>query len=396
MTEIKVLGSRWGIRPTGFENVLAQRAKLLGLFPVPGQPRPVDFTKLEGLVKDGLDGASDILLDKSHIDARDSRLARTLIFSGVDFATVDYLKVVQYWNDWLRHVDHGGATATDNITFKRKTKDDKTLIVEFVTSELATLVYCLRRSSFPYALFLKEGAVTSDQSDFVLTIERPHEFLVAQDVVGGAGQIAALVLPEMTETQLEEIVSATAPNASIKIVREIGTRKSLGLGLVDTGGTPNHALLAALQSHPQIDEAFFSVGADTSVQQCDVDFGTLPKMARNENVSEHPRLRVAVLLNILSVKELLDDDQYRFIVLDIEAEAARHGQLVSIKVPRPAHNYCPGLQQFAEPGLGKVFLKFANETQAVRAIMELAGRQYNDRTVLCAFYSERDFDLGLF
>ncbi|KAM9891651.1 hypothetical protein OXX79_010575, partial [Metschnikowia pulcherrima] len=48
-----IIGSQWGIKPKGFEKVTAQRAKLSGLFPLPGSPRPVDVTKLEGLIKDG-------------------------------------------------------------------------------------------------------------------------------------------------------------------------------------------------------------------------------------------------------------------------------------------------------------------------------------------------------
>ena len=66
--EVKVIDSRWNKVPEGFENLSAARAKLSGLFPLPGYPRPIDFTKLEGTIKNRLNNSDDILNETSRID----------------------------------------------------------------------------------------------------------------------------------------------------------------------------------------------------------------------------------------------------------------------------------------------------------------------------------------
>ena len=102
--EVKVIDSRWNKVPEGFENLSAARAKLSGLFPLPGYPRPIDFTKLEGTIKNRLNNSDDILNETSRIDPVDSKAARTLIVKN-DLSQISHLKLVEFFNDYLKAID---------------------------------------------------------------------------------------------------------------------------------------------------------------------------------------------------------------------------------------------------------------------------------------------------
>jgi len=414
---IKVIDSRWGVKPKGFEDVTAQRAKLSGLFPLPGHPRPVDITKLEGAVKDRLSNSNDILNETSKVDAIDSRNAKILIVKNINFDHVNYLKVVQYFNDYLKVIDID-ETSTNNIDSKRKTKDDKSLIVQFTNSMCATIVSALSGTKLAFNEF-KEDSEPENESMIDLVAERPNEYVVQslppykemkddveEKVVDSPRKITVSVPEDKTETQILDELKTIAPIKAFQLLREIGTKQSLGLAFVEFYVDP--AIHETSQAISKIQEyvdqvqnvsfvknAFFSCKTQ-SIQDCPVDFRTLKSLVRNENVSAHPKLRVIQLINIVTAKDLMDDSTFQYTQKDIHQEVSKLGKIQSMKIPRPANDYTPGLVQFSQPGLGKVFIEFEDEESALRAIMELAGRLYNERTVLCAFHDHDDYKNGLF
>jgi splicing factor U2AF subunit len=418
--EIKVLDSRWGTKPKGFENVTAQRAKLSGLFPLPGYPRPVDFTKLEGLLKEE---SSDLLTETSKINPIDSNSARTLIIKNVPFERISYLKIVEFFNDYLKHIDIP-ETTQHNISSKRKSKDDKTLIIEFSNNTCATVIFTMNKLKLPFNLYKEDTEARIDDDEQIeLIIERPHEYVVQalpsydkineedieESVTDNPRKMTIHVSSELTESNITDELKKIASVKGFQLPRELGTKKPVGIAFfefyIDPQITDTTMVISKLEEYLEkvktiqfVSKAYFSciIPGVTSIQDCVADYSTLRLLARNEQVTVHPKLRIIQLLNCVTAKDLMEDASYQFIYKDIMQEVSKIGKVKSIKIPRPANDYTPGLQQFSEPGLGKIFVEFEDDEVAFKAIMSLAGRQYNDRTVLCAFYDGEDYRNGLF
>lgn len=435
LSDMRVIDSKWGVKPKGFENVTAQRAKLSGLFPLPGYSRPVDLTKLEGV--NGV-GEQEMLIDTSKIDPIDSINATRLIVKDIDFEKIDYLKVADYFNSFLKKVDHEKLSPSNNIQSKRKTKDDRNLIIEFKNNVAATIAFTLNGRSIKKREIKivqqkdEEDAgpevdeVDDDEEEILLNIARPGEYIVQclspykeikdndieDNVVDNPRKITLIVSPELTETQLIENLRQLGSIKGFELLRELGTKESLGIAFVEFYVDPKEysktikafsvidKLIHKLENEPYIEKVFYSClsvveGVKTSIQDCPVNFNTLKLLVKNENVSTHPKLKVIQLLNIVTARDLVDDANFHFIHNDITQEVEKFGKVKSVKIPRPANDYTPGIVQFSQPGLGKVYVEFVDENVALNAIMGLAGRQYNDRTVLCAFYDHDDFKNGL-
>lgn len=440
ISKIEVVDSKWGVKPKGFEDVTAQRAKLSGLFPLPGYPRPVDYTKLEGLVKSRLNDANDVLIDSSHIDPIDSRNSSILIVKNVDFDKVDYLRLVEYLNKFLGKIEIEETTVNNNIVSKRKTKDDKTLIIEFKNSTCATIILALNGEKILLSgLAYKVGeddentphSIQGDPSQeteqiVTLNIERPGEYVsqclppykemklddIEERVIDSPRKITFIVSTESTETQIIDAFRLVADIKGFHLLREIGTKQSLGIGFVEFYVDPKKKLntsraLMEIQKFIEevrkiefVTDAFLSCittkdDKKTSIQDCPIDSSTLKSLVKNEYASTHPKLKVIQLLNIVTAKDLAEESSFKFIHQDVLREMNTFGNVKSIKIPRPANDFTPGLIQFSQPGLGKVYVEFEDEEVALKAIMATAGRMYNDRVVLCAFFDHSDYQNGL-
>ncbi|OBA23444.1 hypothetical protein METBIDRAFT_35511 [Metschnikowia bicuspidata var. bicuspidata NRRL YB-4993] len=415
-----VLGSQWGIKPKGFEKVTAQRAKLSGLFPLPGSPRPVDVTKLEGLIKDGCT-ENGILLASSKIDPLDSRNSCIVIIKGIDFLKVDHLIVAEYINKFIGSADIKGVSIGNNIERKRKTKDDSKLIIEFKTSVAATLALTLNGQNLPAASFNTSG-------DVILQMSRPGEYVVQclppynspkdeidDEVLDSPRKITLTVDKAANESSLIDALNKIAPIRAFQYVREVGTKDPIGVAFlefyIDAKSFPNtkSALKQTMVYLKQTEELDMVIRAcfsclkvsgenviETSIQDCPIELKTLKGLVRNEYVAFHPKLKVIQLINVVTAADLTDEESFRFIEQDIQHEANSFGKVVSMKIPRPPHDYSAGILQLTQPGIGKIYIEFESEQVALSALMSMAGRSYNDRTVLCAFYSHEDYANGLF
>ncbi|KAI5953965.1 hypothetical protein CANMA_004804 [Candida margitis] len=400
LNQIKVIDSRWGVKAKGFEKVSAPRAKLSGLFPLPGFPRPVDFTKLEGLVKDRLSNSNDILNETSRIDPIDSRVAKTLIIN--DIGTINYMKIVEFFNDYLRMIDFE-QSSSNNIHSKRKLKDDKTLIIEFNNSECATIVYSLNGTELLFNAYKEDHIDRREVSDkFRLQISRPNEYVVQDEattsdevqeaIKDSPRKISLIVSTSVSPDDASEQLSALAPLYGMQYFRQKGTKDPLGLIFVEFKSN-DQGILEKLKQLSFVTNAFYSCipRLETPIQKGPINYDTLPKLVNNELVQARASSRVVQLLNAVSLKDLKDDSNVRFLYNDMKNEASQFGTVVSIKIPLPANDFTPGLQQLNVSGLGKIFIEFDDENSALKAIMELSGRSYNDRTVLATYFDYEDY-----
>ncbi|KAG5623529.1 hypothetical protein H5410_008747 [Solanum commersonii] len=95
--------------------------------------------------------------------------------------------------------------------------------------------------------------------------------------------------------------------------------------------------------------------------------------------------KVLCLTEVVSVDELKDDDDYQDILEDMRIEC---GALLNVVIPRPNPNGEP------TPGLGKVFLEYADVDSSSKARQGLNGRKFGGNQVVAVFYPENKFSEG--
>ena len=67
---------------------------------------------------------------------------------------------------------------------------------------------------------------------------------------------------------------------------------------------------------------------------------------------------------------------------DIQEECEKYGKVIEMKIPRPSG----GSRQ--SNGVGKIFIKYESTDGARKALQALAGRKFQDRTVVTTYFSE--------
>ncbi|BAO41481.1 splicing factor MUD2 [Kluyveromyces marxianus DMKU3-1042] len=70
------------------------------------------------------------------------------------------------------------------------------------------------------------------------------------------------------------------------------------------------------------------------------------------------------------------------------------GEVESVQVPLPNPDFRNDIKHI-HSSIGKVFIKFKDLVSAERAMILLPGTQFCQRTILCTYYSEVDYDMGI-
>jgi splicing factor U2AF subunit len=103
--------------------------------------------------------------------------------------------------------------------------------------------------------------------------------------------------------------------------------------------------------------------------------------------SDTPASTVVSLTEMLEVDELRDDVEYGEIMEDMREECGKFGRIESIVIPRPGSE--GGDEKV--PGLGKVFVRFADLDGAAAARTALHGRKFGGNVVKADFIDEQVF-----
>ncbi|XP_041993034.1 splicing factor U2af large subunit B-like [Salvia splendens] len=98
--------------------------------------------------------------------------------------------------------------------------------------------------------------------------------------------------------------------------------------------------------------------------------------------------KVVCLTNVVAPVELMNDDDYEDILEDMRTECGKFGMLVNLVIPRPV----AGVEN--APGVGKVYLEYADTESAVKARQGLNGRKFGGNEVVAVFYPEDKFSEG--
>ncbi|KAL6531263.1 hypothetical protein OROHE_014332 [Orobanche hederae] len=101
--------------------------------------------------------------------------------------------------------------------------------------------------------------------------------------------------------------------------------------------------------------------------------------------------KVVCLTQVVTADELKNDDDYEDIVEDMRTECGKFAfssTLVNVVIPRPSPSGEMG------PGVGKVFLEYADIEGATKARQGLNGRKFGGNEVMAVFYPENKFAEG--
>lgn len=88
---------------------------------------------------------------------------------------------------------------------------------------------------------------------------------------------------------------------------------------------------------------------------------------------------VMQLLNMVTAEDLTEEADYEEILTDIRTECEQFGEVLSVLIPRPSLEH-------RVAGIGKIFVEFKKVDDCMRAVNELSGRTFAERTVLSSYY----------
>lgn len=97
--------------------------------------------------------------------------------------------------------------------------------------------------------------------------------------------------------------------------------------------------------------------------------------------------RVLLMLNMITPDDLIDDEEYAEIVDDIRSEVSRYGAVEDVRIPRPTHGR--GLHPNDQAnGVGRVYVKFVDDSGAAAGLKALAGRSFAGRSIIATLLGD--------
>lgn len=371
--------SRWDVTPSGFENVPAERAKLSGLFPLPSQPQGIDRSKLEGIVANGVLTRRTAILfeDSTETNMKLSKYNKMLVLTAMDLEFKQHDSVVNYLTRFARLVD-------DSATLVKHSLKGLNLVLEFSSDEITTIV-----------LSCQEYIERELNHKFIW--QRPQEYVQREyecseptaENVCSPNVVSLQGIPETDESGIEKYLEGQHIkykwSKPIFITEGDGVKTFIGTVLVEPA--------EEIQAPTEL--AVIRPNKSKLVQRGgEMTFQTLPKLVVR---AEREASKVIELLNCVDPMDLKNEVFLREIRESIENSSVMRvmGELESVKIPVPSADYRNSFDTIGT-NVGKIFVKFKEIGGAERAMKSLPGRRFNDRTMLCSYFSERDYDMDVF
>lgn len=149
-------------------------------------------------------------------------------------------------------------------------------------------------------------------------------------------------------------------------------------------GENNASNTSSLKSTPQVRN---SDAQHPNTQQINNTRSTKNGLGGFPQKGSRGQSRILKLLNMVSREDLLNDEEYQDILLDIREECRLFGKLIRIFVPRPV----PSGRSWgvpSHPDIGAIFVEYLNLKGALSARDYIKGRKFNDREIIIQFMPE--------
>ncbi|EFW13263.1 hypothetical protein D8B26_003993 [Coccidioides posadasii str. Silveira] len=388
--------TQWDIKPPGYENVTAEQAKLSGMFPLPGAPRQqaVDPSRLQAFMNQPGGNASNTLLKPSN-----SRQAKRLFVYNLS-PSLSEDSIAQFFNLQLNGLNV--VSGVDPCVSAQLSTDGTFALLEFKTAADATVALAFDGVSMEpddangHTNGSSQGLSIRRPKDYIVPSETDdsnrQEGVVSNEVPDSPNKICVTNIPPfIQEEQVTMLLVSFGELKSFILVKDSGTDESRGIAFceyVDPSSTniAVEGLNGMELGDKRLKVTRASIGA-TQAAGLDMGVNAMSMFAKTTS-QDLETGRVLQLLNMVTAEELMDNDDYEEICDDVRDECSKYGQVLEMKVPRPTG----GSRQSA--GVGKIYVKFDNYESAYKAMKALAGRKFQDRTVVTTFFSEENFDVG--
>ncbi|KAF2878606.1 hypothetical protein BDV95DRAFT_601255 [Massariosphaeria phaeospora] len=385
--------TQWDIKPSGYDNITAEQAKLSGMFPLPGAPRaaPMDPTRLAAFMSPSAGTATAAALKPAN-----SKQAKRLFAYNIS-PSVTSEQMVDFFNLQLNGLNC--VSGYDPCISAQIASNREYALLEFKTSDDATVVLAMDGIS-----------MAGDEADPAapgLSIRRPADYITPvpeeTDAPEGApsgvmympkdsaNKLSIVDIPiYVEESQVQELVETFGPLKALALVKDTSTDQHRGIAFCEyEDNSAIDQIIDGLNSIALGDGTLKVARATVGVMQAmgaDGGAGAISILAGSGAQDDHRRSRVLCLLNMVTHEELINDADYKEIKEDIYEECEKYGPIVELKIPRPA-----GAR--TSTGVGKIYIKYEEPESAQRAIKALAGRQFSRRTVVVTEFPEESFDV---
>lgn len=414
--------SLWDLAPKGYEAISVLDVKFTGIFHIPG-------TKTNEFKNDIIKSQENIIIEnskesinkliKSKLLPDDSKNSKRLILSYPVTAIEENNSVInsdvlkEYYTNLLINSNIPGLSDTDKEITIGTTSSPNHFIIESENSLVITIL-------------ISTTDVFIDQFNMSFSLERPGEYIPFKlpEYLKPEKDEMQLISNKVNETIYEQnsrlfsisnISIDTKRNDLIMCLLKVEEIKSLlfvtdKLAKDDCKGFAlfefkdfvkiNDTILNNLNNLTLKDKKLLVKRPCLSVnnysQKLILTHNLFKIQAKSSpHTTYHKFSRVIELINCFDVNEILDDSIYNDLKKSVENECSKYGRIEKLEIPKPINNEKLWIDELSN-GIGKIFIKYSNETEAKNAIENLAGKRLSNRLVLVRFFDENDFNLGLF
>ncbi|KAI9482543.1 hypothetical protein BDB00DRAFT_775367 [Zychaea mexicana] len=369
----------WDMAPPGMEGMTAEQVKQTGLFPLPGQVV-------------GTRTPQSFAPPSEHALMADGSRARRLYVGQIPFE-IDEKAMADFFNSTMQQL---ASTEGDAVVSVQINHDKNYAFVEFETPEQATQAMAFDGINFQtQTLKIRRPKDYQPPTDGNYQDNTPSTTSAVPDTpnkifIGG--------LPiYLNEDQVVELLKSFGELRAFNLVKDPHTMQSKGFAFCEYAD-PSVTDLACqgLNNMELGDKRLVVQRASVGAKQGGSDGpssggnrdggrdGGMPLSFVPSGVKDDEATRVLQLMNMVTPEELEDDEEFQDIWEDIAEECSKFGVVLDMKIPRPQSG-----QNVV--GLGKIFVRFENQDQALSALRALAGRKFADRTVVSSFVDEDNY-----
>lgn len=375
----------WDAAPKGFELISADKAKLLGIFPPPG-----NVAKMTSFVPPVLDPALAAMVATLTGGSSETEAAISALLPGGAAKVQRRLYVAGFPTDAgedaiARALNRTLGGSSDAVLSVQISNDHGYAFVEVRSPEEATALIACDGAPYPGGGSLR--------------IRRPREYVEggAQPVLSGS-LLASLTshVPEADRVAITGLHPALAEEHVRALLEPFGDLRSCIL-------LPDHVAVfefyeSSLGKRVTAELSGLMMGSRALQLRPVIEVGdeepellaSLSASGMAANAASGDPTPVLLLLNLVEEEELVDEAAVEALRQDIEEEASTFGQVLSLQIPRPAQ------AGTVSPGVGKVFVEFSTAAEAQAAFAGLAGRSFADRTVIAFYFDPKRYQAGLF
>ncbi|CCH46078.1 Splicing factor U2AF 59 kDa subunit [Wickerhamomyces ciferrii] len=393
--------SLWDIKPKGFEKISSERAKISGLFPLPGERKRIDISKLQGLVKGGdLNSQTSILFEQVSIDSNSSRFSKKLVITGIEFSLFPVQRLIDYLTNFINNLGLSNAFIVDYELI-----DLKYLVIGLSNIEITTIL----KSNFKNF---------QNELNLKIQIDRPKGYITPipqkDDETNGAVKESDFNVKDSEfKIAITNIPQDIKKFEIFEDLQEIDSIKAMDF-LIDKDGVSKGLVfvefnsLAPEKSIELINKIVINENTLFAFQPClglpkqleSFSYRTISKLVESNTTNTTlTKSKVLVILNAINPEDLKNPIIYEELFKDFEQKLneydASNENSIEIKIPKPDSTYKRNLKNL-DKSVGKIFIKFSNESKAQKILNEINGIKYNERTLLVGFWNEFDFNLNLF